>query len=307
MAQAAPPVIVRTVYQEGFPAKYNTADSARPGICIEVIHAIEKADPGLRFTGLDVRASTVRILRMLETHEIDVFVGIGRTPERETNLTWLTPPVFSAHPYLFVRKEDEANYHSMDEIRHLRDNNTILVNFGSVQDEYLQGFPDLNVDRGGTDTEKNLRKLMLGRGRFYFGSDLNTLPVINSLGIGVLVNTPHPFPRRRQLCGHGQRCRPRITHPPAGRTQKTLSLWRTRPNFPEIPEIATITQSCCRASRRSRIANRPTIFSIGIRSRNCRVGTRTMSKGELHLPRLPKPHHHAIVRNARSVQFALAH
>ncbi len=187
MAQAASPVIVRTVYQEGFPAKYNTADPTRPGICIEVIHAIEKADPGLRFTGLDVRASTVRILRMLETHEIDVFVGIGRTPEREANLTWLTPPVFSAHPYLFVRKEDEANYHSMNEIRRLRDNNTILVNFGSVQDEYLQSFPDLNVDRGGTDTEKNLRKLMLGRGRFYFGSDLNTLPVINSLGIGVLV------------------------------------------------------------------------------------------------------------------------
>lgn len=175
--------------------KYDATDSARPGICIEVIQAMEKADPGLKFTGLNVHASTVRILRMLETHEIDVFVGIGRTPERENRFTWLSPAVFSAHPYLYVRAEDSANFRSMEEITRLKNNNTILVNFGTVQDEYLQAFPGLNVDRGGTDTQKNLQKLMLGRGRFYFGSDLNTQPVINSMGIKTFVRPLSvPFP-----------------------------------------------------------------------------------------------------------------
>ncbi len=35
-----------------------------------------------------------------------------------------------------------------------------------------------------------------------------------------------------------------------------------------------------------------------------RVAKRTMSESELHLPRSPLPHHHTIVWNARSVQFA---
>lgn len=195
LAQAAPPVVIRTVYQDGFPVKYNAADPQTPGICIEVIRAMEKADPGLKFTGLEVRASTVRILRMLETHEIDMFVGIGRTPDREKSLTWLTPVVFSAHPRLFVRKEDPADFHSIDEILALQENNTILVNFGTVQDELLQDYPELKVDRGGTDTGKNLQKLLLGRGRFYFGSDLNTMPVIRSMGIGASVRALKvPFP-----------------------------------------------------------------------------------------------------------------
>lgn len=195
VANAASPLVVRTVYQEGFPAKYNADDPARPGICIEVIRAMEKADSGLRFTGLDVRASTVRIMRMLETHEIDVFVGIGRTPERETAYTWLSPPVFVARPYLYVRREDMDSFRSMEAIRGLKQNNTILVNFGTVQDEYLATFPDLKVDRGGTDTGRNLQKLMLGRGRFYFGSDLNTVPVISSMGLGAKIAAlPIRFP-----------------------------------------------------------------------------------------------------------------
>lgn len=194
-AQAAPPVVIRTVFQEGFPVKYNADDPENPGICIEVIRAMEKADPGMKFTGLDVRASTVRILRMLETHEIDMFVGIGRTPDREKNLTWLTPVVFAAHPLLFVRKDDPADYRSIEEVRALKGNNTILVNFGTVQDEMLQDYPGLRVDRGGTDTGKNLQKLMLGRGRFYFGSDLNTIPVIRSMGISPSVRSLKvPFP-----------------------------------------------------------------------------------------------------------------
>lgn len=183
-AGAAEPLVVRTVFQEGFPVKYDADNRDYPGICLEVIHALEKVDPGLHFTGLETRATTPRILRMLLAHEIDVFVGIGRTPERESHFEWIAPPVFSTRPRLYVRREDAARFRSIDDIRSLQDNRTILVNHASVQDEYLQEIPGLTIENRGADTEKNLQKLMLGRGRFYFGSDLNTGPVIRHMNLG---------------------------------------------------------------------------------------------------------------------------
>jgi len=183
-AGAAPPLVVKTVFQEGFPVKYDADNKEYPGICVEVIRALEEVDPDLHFTGLGTHATTARILRMLDTHEIDVFVGIGRTADREARYDWIAPPVFSAHPRLYVRREDATRFRTLDDIRRLKEDRTILVNFGSVQDEYLQDIPGLSIESGGADTEKNLQKLMLGRGRFYFGSDLNTGPVIRQMALG---------------------------------------------------------------------------------------------------------------------------
>ena len=127
---------VRTVFQVGFPVKYSD-DPAKPGICIEVIRAIEKIDPGIHFSGLDITAATARIMDMLDHNEIDVFFGLARSPDRESKYTWITPVVFSTHPMLFVHKDDDIKAKTIDDIKKIPGDTTILVVAGTNLLEYL--------------------------------------------------------------------------------------------------------------------------------------------------------------------------
>ena len=203
-------VTLKTVYQEGFPSKFNSANSDKPGICIEVLRAIERIDPELRFTGLDKKATTARILSMLDNRELDVFFGLARTPDRENKYLWIAN-IFSAQPYLFVLANDSQEFFRMDQIQQLSKNNAILVIPKSAQDEYLKKIPGIHIDRGSLDTEQNLHKLLKGRGRFYFGSDINTMPVILRMGILLRLKTlPISFPANANYLAAAQGTDPRV-------------------------------------------------------------------------------------------------
>ena len=66
---------VKTISQDGFKAKYNLLNTSHPGICIEIMRAIERIDPDIKFIGLEHNASILRIENQLEQGEIDVFLG----------------------------------------------------------------------------------------------------------------------------------------------------------------------------------------------------------------------------------------
>ena len=187
-------VTFRTVYQEGFPSKFNSENPDRPGICLEVLRAVERIDPEVKFIGLEKRATTARILSMLDNREIDVFFGLARTPDRENKYIWIGK-IFSAQAYLFVLRSESQEFTRMEQIQQLTQNNTILVIPKTAQDEYMKKIPGIQIDRGAQDTEQNLNKLVKGRGRFYFGSDSNTMPVISRMGLLLQVKTlPILFP-----------------------------------------------------------------------------------------------------------------
>jgi hypothetical protein len=73
---AAPPstqIVLRTAIQSGSLAKYAPDDAENPGLCLEMLRAVERVDPGLHFVGLDLRAPLLRVERLLAQGEIDVF------------------------------------------------------------------------------------------------------------------------------------------------------------------------------------------------------------------------------------------
>jgi polar amino acid transport system substrate-binding protein len=177
------PIAIRTASQDGFPAKYSLGNKARLGICVEIIQALEKTDPDLRFTGLEGKAVTARIEAMIVGREIDAFCGMAKLPEREAKYTFLEPALYSSSQYLFVKADDTISVNSFEDVKKLGKDGTILVIRGTTQEKYLESMGGLVIDNSSTDTIQNLKKLEAGRGRFYYGSDLNTFEDINSLGL----------------------------------------------------------------------------------------------------------------------------
>lgn len=172
-------IIIKTVSQEGFTSKYNLSNKEKSGICIDIIRAIEKIDPEVKFVGLESSDVTARIEESLGNGVIDCFFGLARTDERANRFILLEPPLYSSNQCLFVRNGDSVIINSFDDVKKLGKAGVILVIRGTTQEAYLKSIGGLIIDNGSVDTVGNLKKLMSDRGRFYYGSDINTIEEIN--------------------------------------------------------------------------------------------------------------------------------
>lgn len=168
----AEPLRLRTFSQEAFFAKYNLGNPQRPGICIEIIRAIERLDPGLKIMGLETKASTARIEVALATGKIDVFFGLIKTRERAANFVVAGDPLFNTAQLLVARKNDPVEINDWDDVRKLGKNGVVLVNEGTGQAFYLKEQGGLLIDDQGLTGHVNLRKLIMGRGRLFYASDM---------------------------------------------------------------------------------------------------------------------------------------
>ncbi|MBV8466657.1 MAG: transporter substrate-binding domain-containing protein [Burkholderiales bacterium] len=172
-AADAPKIVLRTASQQATPARYNAADRDMPGLCVEILHAIEQIDPGIAFTGLDEEAPLQRVLAEVEKHRLDFFACAARTPEREAQLTYLAQQVYSSHDVLAVRARDTVDVHALADIPKLGTGDFVIVARGTMLEDMANKVPGLNVDAGSADKLVNLRKLLTGRARFYFETELN--------------------------------------------------------------------------------------------------------------------------------------
>lgn len=188
----AEPAKLRTFSQEAFFAKYNLENPQRPGICIEIIRAIEKQDPGLKITGLETKASTARIETALATGKIDVFFGLIKTPERAANFWVAEPPLFQTAQLLVARKDDTVNIQDWNDVRKLGKNGVVLVNEGTGQALYLKKQGGLLIDDHGLTGLVNLKKLIMGRGRLFYVSDMYVAEeiAVNNLAAKVKILSP---------------------------------------------------------------------------------------------------------------------
>lgn len=176
-------VELKTISQDGLRAKYNQTNLQKPGICIEIMQAIENIDPGIKFVGLEAKASTTRIEASLEHGEIDVFFGFVNTAERTAKFTMAGPPLYASLQALVVRSEDPIVVNNLADLRQLGNDGIILVNRGSAYSQYLKSFGGLTLDDQSIHVTANLLKLMSGRGRFYYISPMYVKEEIEALGL----------------------------------------------------------------------------------------------------------------------------
>jgi polar amino acid transport system substrate-binding protein len=183
-ATAAPALTLRTMSQDGYAGKFNLADPAKPGMMIEVIRAIERADPSLKFSGLENGGPLNRVEYELVDGRIDVFFGMAKTDSRNEKFVFLDTALYQTYYQLAARADDELKVQSMDDIRILGNDGVILINTSESNSSFLVGLGGLVLDKGSSSTASNLSKLVSGRGRFYFGSTLSLVEEIKVQKLG---------------------------------------------------------------------------------------------------------------------------
>lgn len=168
----AQPVVLRTVQQSGSIVKYDPNGGAqRPGLCLDILRAIERADPGLRFTGLEQRVPLKRVELLLADGQIDAFFCLLRSPERERQWRFVPVPLYTVRHMVAQRVDETRNFDSLAELSAASRRKPVLVTRGTVLARRLES-ADVAITEVATEREA-LQMLLLGRADAIYGQDVN--------------------------------------------------------------------------------------------------------------------------------------
>lgn len=172
------PLSLRTCSQADLPLKFDLANPERPGICVEIIRALQRLDPALQFNGLEQALPLKRIAQNLAQHELDLFFSMIDTPERvRLGVDFLDQPVlYESRHQVAVRANDPVVVDTLADIAKLGDAGVVLVTHGTAYVEFLKQQPGIRISKLALGNAQNLRMLLLGRGRFFYhaGSTLRS-------------------------------------------------------------------------------------------------------------------------------------
>lgn len=137
------------------------------GLCVDIMRAIERVEPDLKFTGSQIWQPLARVEAGVATGSLDTACALLRNRPRESKFIYVDPPLFSVNYHLVVRADDEAQVANWDDVRKLGERGVVLVINGFGMIKRLEELGGLRIDSGATDSKSNLDKLLAGRGRFY--------------------------------------------------------------------------------------------------------------------------------------------
>jgi len=206
-AGADAPVVVRTTGQEANLLKFDPGNREAPGFSVELMHAIESIDPGLKFVGVEVMRTVRRIDADLVSGRLDMFFGLVDDPIRRNSLIVVDAPVlYVQYGQLAVNADDPVVIAGLGDVRALGRDGVIGVPQGSMLIPELARQGGLYIDDGTPSVDATLKKLQAHRIRFVY------------LGGAVL---------HKYLVDHGLEHEIRILPPRFERTQVCLMASRT--------------------------------------------------------------------------------
>ncbi len=163
------------------------AGGTTTGFCVDALRAIERVNPNLRIEGEQTLMPAGQIENALATGQIDVACGFVRSDARAARFTYLEPALFNAKYVLAARADDPVAVDSLDDVRKLGDEGIVLGVHGLSVMGALARESGLKVDDAGITPEANLRKLLLGRGRFFFYRNPGMRAAIFQAGLGTKI------------------------------------------------------------------------------------------------------------------------
>jgi len=161
---------IRTVAQIGTEPKFlaDPRTGAVRGICIDIMHAIERLDPGLHFSGQQFWMPLIRIYSAMDQGTVDASCGLSHAVDRDSKYRFIGPALFSIRYYLIARRDDPVAIANWDDVRKLGREGVVLANrgFGGVTVLRDAGVP--LIDANAASPQLNVQKLLARRGRFFF-------------------------------------------------------------------------------------------------------------------------------------------
>ena len=174
---------LRTVQQASSIYKYDPESGPqRPGICMDVLHAVERVDPGLRFTGLEQVMPLRRVERMLGEGQVDAFFCLLRSPERERQWRYLPIPLYNVRHVIAQRLDDLRPVDSLANLATMSQIKPVLVTRGTVLARKLD-IAGVNLSEVSSEREA-LQMLTLGRTDAIYGQDVNLVRHIRDARLG---------------------------------------------------------------------------------------------------------------------------
>lgn len=164
----AQPVPVRTMGQESLPPKWIVREGRLEGLCPEILSAMEKAEPRLKFSGQDEFRSVPQIEQGLESGAVGAACALLDS-ERRRKIAHLAAKVYVVRHRLAAAAADKAVVDSMDDL--VRLNPLIATSRGAAYSDQLRAL-GLEVDDSTGDNLTNLKKILAGHGRFVYMNEL---------------------------------------------------------------------------------------------------------------------------------------
>lgn len=160
--------VVTPVYESR--PKFFVADGEIKGLCIDVLKAIEKIAPDIRFV-LSGGVPLKRVEIGTRDGTYDLLLCATPTQARVAQLKMIDVPIYAVRDVLIVRADDPISDATLDDIRRLTSDNVILTYAGTGQLTWLSEQAGLVVDVAAPNPEANFLKLESKRGRFAFAGE----------------------------------------------------------------------------------------------------------------------------------------
>lgn len=168
----AQPLRLRTVQQAASLVKYDPERApGRPGLCLEILRAVERIDPGLQFTGLEQQVPLKRIERLLADGMVDAFFCLLRSPERERQWRYAPVPLYAIRHVTLQRADDPRHVDTLAELAAASGRKPVLVMRGTALARRLLA-AGVRIAEVGSEREA-LQMLLLGRADFVYGQDIH--------------------------------------------------------------------------------------------------------------------------------------
>lgn len=172
LAAPAQEVTLRTVQQAGSAVKYDPSGTPqKPGLCMEILRAVEKAEPSLRFTGLEQHVPLKRVERLLAEGLADAFFCLLKSPERERQWRYSPVPLYVIRHVVVQRADDARHFDTLAELAAASRRKRVLVMRGTAIARHLLK-ADVTIAEVGSEREA-LQMLKMGRADVIYGQDIN--------------------------------------------------------------------------------------------------------------------------------------
>lgn len=119
-AAAASDLVLRVTGQESLPPKWIQQEgSPSTGVCPDILAAISRVEPRIRFTGQDDIRSVLVIEQNLRLGTADIACALVSTPLRRHIAIAIPQPLYISRQRLAAAADDTAEINSLDDLARL--------------------------------------------------------------------------------------------------------------------------------------------------------------------------------------------
>ena len=174
---AATHLTVSVMAQESIPPKWILEDGAAQGLCPDVLAAIERIEPRIRFVGYDRGRSILVIEDALGSGKVSAACGLMDSPRRNSVALRSQVPLYQVRLRLAAVVSDSQVITSLADLARLKPLVNTARGSGYIARLKELGIP---VDDSTGDNVVNLRKIVAGHGRYTYMNELSLLYLIRS-------------------------------------------------------------------------------------------------------------------------------